>query len=107
MNKYDIVIAPIADNNMYETMNRFARGEITDKQAIYALSASSLGKQHVLKTEKACKCVQMLDRLYLCKPERDDIENERKENATVAYDKAKLSIENYRRIGKYVEEILK
>ena len=40
---YDVIIAPIADNNMYDIMNRFARGDITDLQAISALSASHLG----------------------------------------------------------------
>ena len=105
--KYDVVIAPIADNNMYDTMARFARGDITDQQAIYALSASHLGKQYVLKTEKACKSVQMINRLYLSKHEREDIEKERKEATTVALDKAMLAIENFRRIGRYIEEVLK
>ena len=106
LDNYDIIIAPIADNNMYETMNQFARGDITDQQAIYALSASHLGKQHVLKTKKACQCVEMVDRLYLCKNERKDIENKRREVALEANNKAKQMIEANRRIGKYVEEIL-
>ena len=105
--KYDIIVAPIADNNMYEIMNRFARGEITDKQAINALSASHLGRQIVLKTDKACKSVKLLNKLYLCKEEREDIEKERKEQSIMSLDGAKTSIEKYRRIGKYIEEILK
>ena len=92
---------------MYETMNQFARGDITDQQAIYALSASHLGKQHVLKTKKACQCIEIIDRLYLCKNERKNIEEEKKKVALKANDKAKQMIESYRRIGKYVEEILK
>lgn len=103
----DIIIAPIADNNMYETMNQFARGDITDLQAISALSASSLGKQHVLKTRKACESVSIVDRLYLSRFERNDIEDIRKENSLIAMDKSKMSIEKYRRLGKYIEEILK
>ena len=103
----DVVIAPIADNNMYEIMNRFARGDITDAQAIASLSASSLGKQHVLKTEKACKSIKMIDRLYLCNDEREAIKEKNKENALVALDKYKIAVEKYRRLGKYVEEILK
>ena len=96
-----------ADNNMYEIMNRFSRGEITDKQAINALSASHLGKQYVLKTEKACKSAVIVNRLYLCKSEREDIEKDRKEKSIMSLDNAKVSIEKYRRIGKYIEEILK
>ena len=103
----DVIIAPIADNDMYETMSRFARGEITDMQAISALSASHLGKQHVLKSERACQSVQIVERLYLCAEERQDIERKRKEAAQVALDKSTLAIKNLRRQGKYIEEILK
>ena len=107
ISKYDIIIAPIADNNMYEIMNRFSRGEITDKQAINALSASHLGKQYVLKTEKACQSATIVNRLYLCRHEREDIEKDRKEKSIMSLDNAKTTIEKYRRIGKYIEEILK
>ena len=102
----DVLIAPIADNNMYETMNQFARGDITDLQAISALSASSLGRQFVLKSDLACRKIHMLDRLYLCEQERKDIERRRMEAAKTAQDKAKLAIEKYRRQGRYIEEIL-
>lgn len=103
---YDVIIAPIADNNMYEIMNRFARGDITDLQAISALSASHLGKQHVLKTEKACKSLVEVDRLYLSNEERKDIEDIKREESIVSTDKMKISIESYRRQGKYIEEIM-
>ena len=88
-------------------MTRFASGDITDEQAIHALSASHLGKQHVLKTIKACKSVKMIDRLYLSKKERMDIEKGRKEAADISLDSANKAIESYRRIGNYIEEILK
>ena len=103
---YDVIIAPIADNNMYDIMNRFARGDITDLQAISALSASHLGKQHVLKTKKACKSLVEVDRLYLSNEERKDIEDIKREESIVSTDKMKISIESYRRQGKYIEEIM-
>lgn len=102
----DVVVAPIADNDMYETMSRFARGEITDMQTISALSASHLGKQHVLKSELACRSVCAIERLYLCASEREHIETRRKEAAQVALDKSTLAIQTFRRQGKYIEEIL-
>ena len=107
LSNYDVIVAPIADNNMYEILSQFARGDITDKQAISALSASHLGKQHVLKTKKAVQSVQIVDRLYLCKEERNDIEAVKRENALIAEDKIKIAKEEYRRVGKYIEEILK
>ena len=103
----DVVIAPIADNDMYETMAQFSRGDITDLQAISALSASNLGKQHVLKSELACQKIHMADRLYLCSLERENIEEKRKESAQTALDKAAIAIKTYRRQGKYIEELLK
>lgn len=107
INSVDVVIAPIADNDMYETMSQFARGDITDLQAISALSASNLGKQHVLKSELACKNIVVVDRLYLCALEREAIESKRRESAQIAMDKASISIKSFRRQGKYVEELLK
>ena len=107
LEQYDVIIAPIADNNMYDIMTQFANGDITDEQAKSALSASNLGKQHVLKSEKACKAIKMIDHLYISEPERKDIEQKRFSDALLASDKAKLSIKNYRRVGKYIEEILK
>ena len=103
----DVVVAPIADNDMYETISRFARGEITDMQTISALSASHLGKQHVLKSERACESVHAVERLYLCPLERQIIEEKRKEAAQIALDKSTLAIKTLRRQGKYIEEILK
>lgn len=103
----DIVIAPIADNNMYEIMNQFARGDITDKQATMALCASHLGKQHVIKSNKACQRLLMIDRLYLCTKERDDIEEVRRENAFNSTNEAQKIIQKHRRDGLYIEELLK
>ena len=103
----DVVIAPIADNNMYEILNRFARGDITDVQARVALSASDLGKQHVLKSKFACESVEMVGKLYMCKQEREDIETIRKDRADRVKIESQTLIESLRRQGKYVEEILK
>ena len=104
---FDIIVAPIADNDMYETMSQFARGDITDLQAISALSASNLGKQHVLKSAIACQKVHPVERLYLCALEREDIEERRREAAQIALDKSTIAIQSLRRQGKYIEEILK
>ena len=102
---YDVLIAPIADNNMYDILNRFADGELTDKQTMTALSASSLGKQHVLKTPLAVSAISVVDRLYLSIPEREEINEAMKQNALISSDKYRLAIESLRRKGKYIEEI--
>ena len=103
----DVVIAPIADNNIYEIMNNFARGVITDAQASRALSASHLGKQYVLKTDKACQTIVPFDCLYLCKLERDNIEKIRREASKKTKNESQSIIKSLRRQGRYIEEILK
>lgn len=103
----DVIIAPIADNTMYRTMDQFARGDITTIQAMYALSASELGLQHVYKSQKGCSGLKQIDVLYLCKMERGDYLKERKSSQQIAQDKVKLAKELYRRQGLYVEELLK
>lgn len=102
----DVIVAPIANNNMYDIMNRFVKGFITNEQAISALSASSLGKQVVLISKKACKRIKMVNRLYLSKIEKKDIIKINHDRALTMMDKATLSIQKYRRKGKYIEELL-
>ena len=105
--QYDIIIAPIADNNMYDIMGRFAEGLITDQQAILSMSISKLGKQYAIKTKKACDRLKIIDRLYLCKNEREYTNMENKYNLNLSMKESKTIIEKNRRVGKYIEEILK
>ena len=43
----DYIIAPIADNRMFEIIDSFIDGEITDVQCRHCLSATNLGNQYV------------------------------------------------------------
>lgn len=51
----DYIIAPIADNKMFETIDDFINGNITNVQCEHCLSATNLGKQYVFKSDKAIK----------------------------------------------------
>lgn len=103
----DVIIAPIADNQMYDTINRFAQGEITDEQCIYALSATNLGKQYVLKTQKAINQLTLIDHMFLCDQEKRDCLKAKKDNSNIGKDKAQLSIRQYARKGLYIYELFK
>ena len=103
----DIVIAPIADNQMYQTIDSFARNEITDEACIHALSATNLGLQYVLKNDNVCKELTFIDRLYLCQREKDDYLSLRNIMSKEGIEKARLSLFEYRREGKYFDEIFK
>ena len=103
----DVIVAPIADNQMYDTINRFAVGEITDEQCIHALSATNLGMQYVLKTAEAISHLSLIDQMYLCEAEKKDCLNTKKENSNIGRNKAQLSIREFARQGDYIYEIFK
>jgi len=44
---YDYIIAPIADNRMFQIINSFINGEITDEQCKHCLAATKLGEDKV------------------------------------------------------------
>lgn len=107
VNECDYLIAPIADNNMYGILNDFAYDNITDEQCLHALSANNLGLQYVFKTQKACNALKMIDRLYLCGKEKEQYLLKRKELAEQGKSKVSFAIHEYRRKGKYFDELFK
>lgn len=102
----DVVIAPIADNKMFYVMSQFAEGEINADVALHSLSASSLGLQYIIKTERALeKCIP-IERYYLSVPERDDCKKALIERGYEIDTKLKLAKREFRD-GLYIEELLK
>ena len=103
----DLVIAPIADNTMYEILDDFSGGEITDLQCLNALSANWLGKQYVFLNDKAIKkSLTIIDKLYLCEKEKNDYKTRKEENTKIGKQKVKLAKREYAGKGKYIEELL-
>lgn len=103
----DLIIAPIADNEMFKTIDSFSRGEITDEACLHAVSATNLGVQYVFKSKKACDLLEPIDRLYLCKDERNRYLNRKNELSNEGIQKARISLVKYRREGKYFDELFK
>ena len=103
----DIIVAPIADNEMFKIIDSFGRSEITDEACIHAISATNLGIQYVFKSDKACKYLDVLDRLYLCEKEKSDYLKQKDVLSQDGVNKARLAIVEYRRKGKYFDEIFK
>lgn len=52
--KYDAVVGLIANDKMFQLLERFYDGTLCDKALIDGLSRVRLGRQYVLKTKKAC-----------------------------------------------------
>ena len=105
--KADYIIAPIADNQMYDTLTAFSLKEITDEQCLHALSANNLGKQVVIKSQRAVDSLIFIERMYLCEKEKEYYLKQKNLISTQGRNKSSLSIEEYRRKGKYIDEIFK
>ena len=105
--KTDIIIAPIADNQMYDTIEAFRNNIISDVACLHALSANNLGHQFVLKSEKACSKLVPVDRLYLCQEERNYYLSQKEKTSMEGRNKTTLAISKYRKEGKMFNEIFK
>lgn len=104
--KADVVIAPIADNKMFYIMAQFMDGDINADVALHSLSASRLGLQYILKTEKAIKKLKPLEKFYLCQSEREDCRNNLIERSYEIDTKLKVAKREFRN-GLYIEELLR
>ncbi|MCF0112242.1 MAG: DUF3990 domain-containing protein [Erysipelotrichaceae bacterium] len=102
----DVVIAPIADNKMFYIMAQFTDGEINADVALHSLSASKLGFQYVLKTDRAINRLHPIEKYYLCIPERENCRTSLVERGYEIDTKLKLAKREYKN-GLYIEEILK
>ena len=103
----DVIIAPIADNQMYTTLDDFISGKITNLQCINALSANRLGKQYVFLNDKVINNnLKMLERCFYCKNERNDYYNYRLKENEIGKNKVKIALREYAGKGKYIEELL-
>ena len=108
LNDVDVVIAPIADNTMYTTLDDFISGKITDLQCLNALSANRLGKQYVFLNDNVIKNnLKMLERCFYCKNERVDYQSYRLKENEMGKNKVKIALREYAGKGKYIEELLK
>lgn len=103
----DYIIAPIADNRMFEIIDSFIDGEITDVQCQHCLSATNLGNQYVFVTAKALKQVALLHHCYLAQAEKKAYLSSKMDEHKISSDKVKLARKQYRGQGDYIEDILR
>ena len=102
----DFVYAPIADNKLFEVIDAFVAEEITDLQCLYALSATHLGYQYVLKSERALNNLKITDHLYYCSVEKSLYNKESDIENNTSLHKAFLAKRRYKDTGKYISELL-
>lgn len=102
----DYIIAPIADNRMFEIIDSFIDGEITDVQCRHCLSATNLGNQYVFVTAEALQRVRLLHHCYLSQAEKKAYLSSKMEEHKIGSDKVKIARKQYRGQGDYIEDIL-
>ena len=102
----DYIIAPIADNRMFQIINSFINGEITDEQCKHCLAATNLGMQYIFKSERSIAQLKLIERCYISKEERKYYKTKRQEESKLGEDKVKLARKQYRGKGRYIDEIL-
>ena len=103
----DYIIAPIADNQMFEIIDSFINGEITDIQCQHCLSATDLGDQYVFITQRSLDNITILKRCYLSPSEKRYYISHKQESSRIGNDKVKVARKQYRNQGQYIEDILK
>lgn len=103
----DYIIAPIADNRMFQIINSFIDGELTDEQCKHCIAATNLGMQYVFTSDKAVSQSKLIESCYISDNERTYYKNIRVEESTLGADKIKLARKQYRGKGLYIDEILK
>lgn len=101
----DIIRAPIADNRMFQILDEFISGNITNLQCKSALSASSLGSQYVIVSEKALGNLEPINRCYLCREEKDSYLEEKRQADLVSSQKVKYVRREFAGKGKYIDEM--
>ena len=102
----DYVIAPIADNRMFQIIDSFIDNEITDEQCKHCLAATNLGMQYVFLSDKAIKQLNILERCFVSSIEKKYFIEQQVEFQKQGHDKSKLARIKYKNQGKYIEEIL-
>lgn len=107
INNCDVVIAPIADNRMFDLIAEFVEGTLTDEQCRHALAATNLGFQYVLKTNKSVSNVELIKEMYVSKKEKEQCIKTRISLTDNGLQKVRMARITYKGKGKYIEEILK
>lgn len=102
----DIIIAPIADNKMFYIMSQFTLGEINADVALHSLSASSLGRQFVFRTENAINNLIPFEKYFISSLEKEECKKKMNQRAYEIDTKLKLAKREFKN-GLFIEEILK
>lgn len=102
----DVIVGYIANDRMFVVLDRFFNGDITDVALINSLSALKFGKQYVAVTQKACDQIKIIKKKVLDQSYREKLKTVSEENRATGIRLADEICRNYRREGRFFDEIL-
>lgn len=103
----DMLISFIANDRIFVVLDRFFKSEITDEALIHSLAALKLGKQYVALTERACKQIEIAEEKALTATDRETLRIKSEDNRSNGIALAEEICRQYRREGRFFDEILK
>ena len=106
MTDKDLIIGSIANDRMFYVIDNFFVGNVTDVALVNSLSALQLGRQYVTVSQKGCDAVRIEKEIPLSYLERRVIKEVADENRAKGISLANDICKNYRREGKFFDEIL-
>lgn len=104
--QYDMVIGSIANDKMFQVLDDFFIGNITDVALTKSLAALELGKQYVAVTKKGCEAVKVEREIPLSYLEKQCFQVMAEENRIRGVALANDICRKNRRTGRYFDEIL-
>ncbi len=102
----DLAIGSIANDRMFYVIDNFFQELITDQALVGSLSALQLGKQYVMLTQRGCDKVRIETKVELSWLERKCLQIVGEENRIKGVNMANEICKNYRREGRFFDEIL-
>ncbi|MBQ4629497.1 MAG: DUF3990 domain-containing protein [Clostridia bacterium] len=106
MTDKDLIIGSIANDRMFYVIDNFFVGNVTDVALVNSLSALQLGRQYVTVSQKGCDAVRIEEEIPLSYLEKLVMKEVADENRAKGISIANDICKNYRREGKFFDEIL-
>ena len=106
MTDKDLIIGSIANDRMFYVIDNFFVGNVTDVALVNSLSALQLGRQYVTVSQKGCDAVRIEKEIPLSYLEKLVMKEVADENRAKGISLANDICKNYRREGKFFDEIL-
>ena len=103
---YDLIRGKIANDRIFNTVQAFFRGELTDVALVRSLQALNLGDQVCAKAAAACARVTIVDSRMLSPAECEGLQIKAENQRQTAIRETDRIRVQYRREGAYFDEIL-